>query len=566
MFLPTTKDELNSFGWDELDVVLVSGDTYIDSPYIGVAVIGNYLYDLGFRVGIIAQPELENDDIKRLGEPKLFWGVSGGSVDSMVANYTASKKRRKSDDYTPGGVNDRRPDRAVIAYTNLIKKHFKNTAPIVLGGIEASLRRIAHYDFWSNKIRRSILFDAKADILIYGMAESAIKELAFALKNGKEYRDIRGICYIDSKPKEGFLELPSYAKVISSKEAYAKSFETFYENNDPLSAKGLYQKYENRYLIQNPPAYHLKQSELDRVYELPYTKEVHPYYKKQGSIKALETIKFSITTHRGCYGECSFCAIALHQGRAVLSRSEKSILKEAEAITKLDGFKGYIDDVGGPTANMYGYECDKKMTKGVCKTKPCIGIKSCAQMPTNHKNQIELLRKLRSIKGVKKVFVRSGIRYDLILDDKKHGVEYLEEIIKHHISGQLKIAPEHTDEAVLELMNKPGSATLLEFKKLYEKLNAKHKKRQFLTYYFIAAHPGCDMTQMQKLKNFTTSKLHSRPEQIQIFTPTPSTKSTLMYYSGFHVKTKKPLFVEKDMGKKQKQKDIFFSSSSAKTR
>ncbi|MFP4332419.1 MAG: YgiQ family radical SAM protein [Campylobacterales bacterium] len=561
MFLPTTKEEIDSFGWDELDVVLVSGDTYIDSPYIGIAVIGNYLYDLGFRVGIIAQPKPLSEDIARLGEPKLFWGVSGGSVDSMVANYTASKKRRKRDDYTPGGVNDRRPDRAVIAYTNLIKKHFKNTAPIVLGGLEASLRRIAHYDFWSNKIRRSILFDAKADILIYGMGERAVGELAFSLKNKTSYKDIRGICYIDKEPKEGFVELPSFEEVGSSKDAYAKSFELFYENNDPLNAKGLYQNSDSRYLIQNPPAYHLSEDELDRVYELPYRRDTHPHYKRQGEVKALETIRFSITTHRGCYGECSFCAIALHQGRAVLSRSQNSIIKEAEIITKLDGFKGYIDDVGGPTANMYGYECDKKMTKGVCKNKPCIGVTKCKTMPISHKKQIELLKELRGLDGVKKVFVRSGIRYDLILNDKIYGEKYLEEIVKHHISGQLKIAPEHTDEGVLKLMNKPTSKALLEFKKLYERLNTKNKKRQFLTYYFIAAHPGCDITQMQKLKNFTTSKLHSKPEQIQIFTPTPSTKSTLMYYTQKDPTTKKPLFVEKDMGKKLKQKDIFFKNS-----
>jgi uncharacterized radical SAM protein YgiQ len=556
MFLPTTKAELDALGWNELDVILVSGDAYIDSPYIGVAVIGKVLVDAGFKVGVIGQPNLKNEDIKRLGQPRLFWGVSGGSVDSMVANYTANKKFRNSDDYTPGGKNNKRPDRAVIAYTNLIKRHFKNTAPVVLGGIEASLRRITHYDFWSNKLRRPILFDAKADILLYGMAEASVLNLAKTLDAKKDYKTLRGLCYIDKEPKKEYLCLPSFTLCRQDKVKFIEMFDAFYQNNDPLNAKGLCQQVDNRFLIQNPPEYYLEDKDLDKVYDLEYERKLHPFHQKEGDVKALHTIKFSVTTHQGCWGECNFCAIGVHQGKRVRSRTKESILNEVKRFNDDKSFKGIISDVGGATANMYGFECDKKLQSGACKKKSCSGFNACETMHPNHAKQIELLKEIRAIKGVKKAFVASGIRYDLINNDKKYGKTYLKEIVTHHISGQMKIAPEHTSDKVLRLMNKPSTDTLVKFKKDFDALSRSTGKKQFLTYYLIAAHPGCSEKEMVELKDFTQNKLHINPEQAQIFTPTPSTYSSLMYYTELDPKTKKPIFVEKDPNKKEKQKEI----------
>jgi uncharacterized radical SAM protein YgiQ len=544
-------------GWDQLDIILISGDTYIDSSYNGSAVIGKILAKNGYRVGIIAQPDTESDaDIKRLGSPRLFWAVSAGCVDSMVANYTATKKRRKNDDFTPGGLNNRRPDRASIVYTNLIKRHFKDSPPIVLGGIEASLRRVVHYDFWSNKLRKSILFDAKADILSYGMGEKSMVELARAIKGGGDWRDIRGLCYISSEKKEGYIELPSFEECRSDKLKFIEAFEKFYVNNDPLTAKGLCQKQDTRYLVQNPPSPCLSQAELDEVYNLDFERKVHPYYAAQGEVRALDTIRHSISTHRGCYGECNFCAIAVHQGRTVVERSEASIIREAQSIADSSGFKGYISDLGGPTANMYGIECRKKIRDGACRDKRCLYPEPCPALKVDHKKQLRLLKKVRDLKGVKKVFIASGVRYDLILGDDSCGNLYLKELIEHHISGQMKIAPEHTEDLVLSYMGKPGKSVLKKFKDSFYKLNKEAGKKQFLTYYLIAAHPGCTEGEMKKLKNFASSELRTSPEQVQIFTPTPSTYSTLMYYTELDPFTGKKLFVEKDINKKYKQKEV----------
>ncbi|NLK62160.1 MAG: YgiQ family radical SAM protein [Fusobacteria bacterium] len=557
MFLPTTKEEMKKKGYKKLDIILISGDTYIDSSYNGIAILGNLLTLKGYKVGVIAQPNIDDDDITRLGEPELFWGISAGLVDSMVANYTATKKRRNNDDFTPGGVNNRRPDRATIVYSNLIRKYFKNTKPIVIGGIEASLRRVPHYDYWGNNIRRSIIFDAKADILIYGMGEKPITELAENLKNGKSYEDTRGICYISKEKKDDYIELPSYDSVKNSKTEFIDMFNMFYLNNDAINSKGLFQQNdEHRYLIHNPPALPLTEEEMDYVYDIDYERDVHPYYKAQGEVKALETIKNSITSHRGCYGECNFCAIAVHQGRLIINRSEESILREANIISKKKDFKGYINDVGGPTANMYNVECDKKIKYGSCKEKRCIFPKKCSKLNINHKKQLNLLEKIRDIKNVKKAFIASGIRYDMILDDKKYGREYLETIIKHHISGQMKIAPEHTEDKVLSQMGKPTKENLKLFKDTFDEINRKENKKQFLTYYLIAAHPNCDEKDMLALKNFVNKELRINPEQIQIFTPTPSTYSTLMYYTEMDPFTRKKIFVEKDTNKKIIQKDI----------
>ena len=555
MFLPTTMREVKKLNWTRLDVILVTGDGYIDSPFMGVAIIGKVLVDKGFRVGIIAQPDMDNKaDISRLGEPALFWGITSGCVDSMVANYTALKKRRKKDDYTPGGKNNRRPDRAVIAYSNLVRKYFKNTRPIVLGGIEASLRRIAHYDFWSNKIRRSILFDAKANYLLFGMAHNSIIKFATALKDNKNPDSLNGVAFI-SKEKMG-KEIPSFELVKSDKNQYIKSFHLFYENNDPITARQICQKHNDRYLVLNPPEPYSTTKELDHIHSLGFERDLHPFYKKSGAVRAMDTIRFSIPIHYGCYGECNFCAISVHQGQTVRCRSEDSIINEAKIISHLEDFKGYITDLGGPTANMYGFECKKKLKKGACHDKRCLFPAPCKSLVPDHSKQIRLIQKIESLPGIKKVFISSGIRYDLILNDKKNGPAYLEKIVKDNVSGQMKVAPEHTVPHVLKLMGKQHIDLLLKFKNKFDTLSKKSGKKQFLTYYLIAAHPGCSMKDMDALKKFTTQKLKITPEQVQIFTPSPSTYSTLMYCTGMDPFTTAPIFVEKKPGNKEKQKKI----------
>ncbi len=564
MFLPATKEEMKKLGWEYLDIILVSGDAYIDSYYSGVALIGNFLISKGFKVGIISQPDINSSvDITRLGEPKLFWGISAGCVDSMVANYTALGKKRKSDDFTPGGENIKRPDRATIVYTNLIKRHFKKTVPIVIGGVEASLRRIAHYDFMDNALRKSILFDSKADILVYGMGEITTLELALKLQNGEDYKNTKGICFIEKDKtkyvEKGYIELPSFEEVSVDKFKFIEMFKTFYENNDPLNGRGLIQKTLDRYLIQNPPQRLLTSEEMDFIYGLPFEREVHPFDRKKGEVKAIHTIKFSLTTHRGCYGECNFCAISVHQGKHIVSRSEKSIIDEIKKIVKHKDFKGYISDLGGPTANMYGIDCEKKKRDGACKGKRCISPKICSQIKISHKRQLNLLKEVRKIEGIKKVFVSSGIRPDLIIEDKEFGKEYLKEIIHYHTSGQLKIAPEHSEQKVLTLMGKMKAEYVKQFKEMFDSLR---DKDQFLTYYFIAAHPGCNESDMIKLKKFIKENLKITPEQVQIFTPTPSTFSTLMYYTELDPLSLTKIFVEKSQKGKEKQKSIIQNISS----
>ncbi len=556
MFIPTTRQEMEQLGWKALDVVLVTGDSYVDSPYIGVAVIGHVLLAAGYSVGIIAQPDIHGDEIGRLGEPTLFWGVTGGNIDSMVANYTATRRPKRSDDLTPGGRNDRRPNRAVIVYANLIRRYFKHTTPIVLGGIEASLRRIAHYDYWSDSIRRSILFDARADVLVYGMAENTVVALAERLRAGQAFQDLPGICTIAAEPRPGTIELPSYEQVVADKQAFVEMFHTFYRNNDPLTATGLSQQQDTRYLVQNPPAPHLTQAELDAVYELDYEHAQHPFYERLGPVTALETIRFSLTTHRGCYGECNFCAIAVHQGRTVRWRSQDSLLREAQRMAGQPDFKGYILDVGGPTANMYGFECAKKLAHGPCPDKRCLYPQVCPQLPVDHSPQMALLEHLRKIEGVKQVIVASGVRHDLVLADRAHGVAYLRQLVRHHISGQMKIAPEHSQAHVLRLMGKSGSEALLPFRELFNELTRAAHKPQFLTYYLIAAHPGCTEDDMRALKRFLRRQLNIHPEQVQIFTPTPSTYSSLMYSTGVDPFTGQALAVETDAAKKEHQKKI----------
>ena len=557
MFLPTTPEEVKSLAWNQLDIILVTGDSYIDSPFIGAALIGKTLLDAGFKVGIIAQPDIHSAlDITRLGEPALFWGVTAGSVDSLVANYTASRKRRRSDDYTPGGVNNRRPDRASIVYTNLIRRSFKNTVPIVLGGIEASLRRIAHYDYWSDRVRKSLLLDAKADLLLYGMADGSVVELASRLRDGREIQTLRGLCYLAREKPGDYIELPDFDQVSGDKQSFVEMFHTFYRNNDPITARGLVQKHGDRYVVQNPPAAYPTQAELDRIYSLPFERAQHPFYERLGKVKALETIAFAISTHRGCYGECNFCAIAVHEGRTVRWRSPESILAEARQITRHPQFKGILLDVGGPTANMYGFECAKKLKSGSCPGKRCLYPEICNQMKIDHSQQIDLLRSIRDLPGVKKVFIASGLRYDMVLADRKYGIPYLREVIRHHVSGQMKIAPEHSETSVLKRMGKPDNQTVLKFKALFDQYSQEAGKNQFLTYYFIAAYPGCSEAEMRQLKQFAGNRLNIQPEQVQIFTPTPSTYSSLMYYTETDPFSGEKLFVEKDVARKERQKQI----------
>ncbi|MGD9017118.1 MAG: YgiQ family radical SAM protein, partial [Desulfobacterales bacterium] len=529
--------------------------SYTDSPFDGATLIGKVLMNDGFRVGIIAQPALDSSmDIGRLGEPALFWGVTAGGVDSMVANYTATKKFRNTDDFTPGGRNHRRPDRAVIVYTNLIRRYFKSTVPVVLGGIEASLRRIAHYDYWDNRVRRSVLLDAKADYLVYGMGEKTVIRLADALKHGKDPRDIPGLCYRSKAPPEGFHRLPSFESAARDGAAFTDMFKAFAENADPTGAVGLFQRHGDQGLVQTPPPHPLSTPELDRIYELDFERDLHPYYRPLGTVRALDTVRFSITSHRGCFGGCRFCAISVHQGRRVYSRSRKSILAEVKRLALRDDFRGIIQDVGGPTANMYGIECDRKAKEGSCRKRQCLVPTVCPKLDTDHRSQIDLLQAVRRVPGVKSVFVASGIRYDLLMADTRSGADYLTNLAANHVSGQLKVAPEHSSPSVLALMGKPDIKVLDRFKVQFDAASRRCAKRQFLTYYLMAAHPGCRDDDMEALRRYAKSKLKLTPEQVQIFTPTPSTWSALMYHLKKDPFTGRALYVETTRRGKERQK------------
>ena len=565
MLIPATPAEVRSRGWESLDVILVSGDTYIDSPYNGSAMIGHWLMANGFRVGMIAQPSLDGpEDILSLGEPKLFWSVSAGCVDSMVANYTPTGKFRKDDDFTPGGVNDRRPDRACIAYTNLIKKHFRGI-PIVLGGVEASLRRVTHYDCWSDSLRRSILLDSKADAITYGMAEASNLELAERMRDGRDWKDVRGICTMSKEAPEGYLRMPSHEECVEDKHAFIRMYRMFHDNSDPVTAKGLVQPYGNRFLVQNPPQPLPTSAELDFYYETGFENRVHPHYAERGFVKAMDTIRNSVTTHRGCYGGCGFCSISVMQGRTVVSRSEDSIIREVEVMASSPKFDGIIRDVGGPTANMYGFECPAKGKKGPCKDKMCMYPRICPSLPVDHSRQIVLLERISQVPKVKKVFVASGIRYDLINSDRRHGEDYLRSLIRNgHVSGQMKVAPEHVSDDVLKHMFKPGREQLLTFKESFDRICQEEGKRMFLTYYLMAAHPGCTESHMKELMDFCHDNLRTIPEQVQIFTPTPSSPSTMTYYTRRDWGDSKDVRAEHSMQMKQRQKDVILGKKNAR--
>jgi len=563
MNIPCTREEFRALGWDEADVVLVSGDALIDTPHSGTAVIARVLMDAGFRVGVIAQPDTRTpDDIRRFGSPRLFWGVTAGCVDSMVANTTAAGRKRRQDDFTPGGENTRRPDRASIAYANLIRSAFRPCAPIVLGGIEASLRRITHYDFWSDRLRRPLLFDAKADILVYGMAERTVLQLASALRDGADWRGLPGICIAAPEPPAGAVRLPSFAELTDpadsegAKRLFLRMFRLFSANQDPVTARVLAQEVDRRWLVHNPPAAPLETDELDRVYALPFTRNAHPRDAALGPIRALDTVRFSLASHRGCYGGCAFCAIAAHQGRRVTWRSIASLVGEAERYTRHPAFTGIIQDVGGPTANMYGFECARKKTSGACADAACLFPGVCEGLGVTHEPQLRLLRALRALPGVRKAFVCSGIRPDLALADARHGDAYIDALAADHVSGQIKLAPEHSEPGVLRLMRKPGVEALLAFRDRFEAQSRAHGLKQFLTYYFIAAHPGCAEADMIRLRDFAEKRLRLLPEQVQIFTPLPSTWATAIWWTGLDPETEKPVFVEKRGRHRQMQKDI----------
>lgn len=558
MFLPISRQEVEKLGWDYIDVILISGDAYIDSPFSGIAVVGKYLLKHGFRVAVISQPDIDCDkDITMFGEPRLFWGISAGCVDSMVANYTSSGKPRKQCDFTPNGINNKRPDRASIVYTTLIRRYFKNTKPIVLGGIEASLRRIAHYDFKTDKVRRSILFDAKADYIIYGMGELPVLELAKALDNNESVENIKGLCFISKDKVSNAVEMPSFEEVCTDKRAFYNMFKIFYNNSEAVSGKRLMQKTGDRYLIQNPPAYY-DDNILDEISDIEYERAVHPQIK--GKVKAIDTIKTSIISHRGCFGGCSFCAIAVHQGRRVVSRSAASIEKEVKSMVSKKWFSGTITDIGGPTGNMYMMKCKKMEKLGACTHKHCLYPEVCNGMNTNHAPLLNMLESIKNIKGVKNLFATSGIRADLAVNDKENGKRYISEIAKNYVSGQLKMAPESADLKVLKAMKKPDNSSFLEFCSLYKNYSKKYNKNQYISCYFIAAHPAESEKEAYNTRKFIEKNLDFNPEQVQIFTPTPSTWATCAYYTGLD-EDGNNIYVEKSLSKKEKYKSIIMGNN-----
>ena len=546
MFLPITKKEMKMRGWNQADFVYVIGDAYVDHSSFGPAIISRVLEAHGYKVCIISQPDWKDEEsINLFGEPRLGFLVSSGNMDSMVNHYTVNKKRRHSDAYTPGGVAGKRPDHATVVYCNLIRKKYKKT-PIIIGGIEASLRRLAHYDYWSNKMKRSILMDSGADLLMYGMGELATVEMADALNAGIEVKDLTFLKGTVYKTKsidhvyDGIL-LPSWEEVSENKESYAKSFFTQYQNTDFVTAKPLIEDYGGKgYVVQNPPQRPLNMQEFDDVCELPYENTYHPSYQKAGGVPAISEIRFSLTSNRGCCGGCSFCAITFHQGRIVQARSQESLLREAKAMTKDPDFKGYIHDVGGATADFRGPACKKQMTKGACPNKQCMWPGICKNMKVDHSDLVSLLRKLRALPGVKKVFIRSGIRFDYLMADPDD--TFLRELCKYHVSGQLRVAPEHVTDHVLALMGKPKAKVYQDFVKKFQKVNKELGMNQYVVPYLISSHPGSRLEDAVALAE-SIRDMGYMPEQVQDFYPTPSTMATVMYYTGLDPRTMKKVTV-----------------------
>lgn len=557
-FLPVSKQDMKERGIEQLDFVYVSGDAYVDHPSFGTAVISRVLESKGFTVGVIPQPDWRNQEsVCVLGKPRLGFLVSAGNMDSMVNHYSVTKKRRKKDMYTAGGVMGKRPDYAVAVYCGLVRQAYPD-APVIIGGIEASLRRLGHYDYWSDKVRPSVLVDSGADLLSYGMGERSIAEIAEALDSGINVQDItfvKGTVYKTKAPvqSENAIKLPGFDKISTSKELYAKSFYKQYLNTDPFTAKTLVEPYRECYVVQNPPQPPLSTAEMDKVYALPYARTYHPMYEELGGVPAIEEVKFSLISNRGCFGACNFCALTFHQGRIIQSRSHESLIQEAKEITGEPDFKGYIHDVGGPTANFRRPACKKQMESGACSNKQCLFPKPCANMDISHSDYVELLKKLRALPRVKKVFVRSGIRFDYLIHDKDE--TFFKELVEHHISGQLKVAPEHVSDNVLRLMGKPENAVYRRFEKRYKELNRQLGKDQYLVPYLMSSHPGSTLKDAVILAEYLRD-LGYMPEQVQDFYPTPSTISTCMYYTGLDPRTMKPVYVAKTPREKAMQRAL----------
>ena len=558
MFLPISKKDMKKRGWEQCDFVYIIGDAYVDHPSFGHAIISRILEHAGYKVGIIAQPDWRNPaSIDVLGRPRLGFLVMGGNMDSMVNHYSVFKHHRKMDAYTPGGVTGKRPDYATIVYCNLIRQTYKDV-PIIIGGMEASLRRLAHYDYWSDRMKRSILLDAQADLLLYGMGERSIVEVADALNAGLSVHDLTfldGTVY-RSKTTDQVVDgitLPDWETVKADKAAYARSFYTQYINTDPFTAKPLIEPYEREFVIQNPPQKPLSEDEMDITYDLPYENTYHPSYEKLGGVPAIKEIKFSLTSNRGCFGGCSFCAITFHQGRIIQTRSHDSILREAERMTRDPDFKGYIHDVGGPTANFRLPACEKQLTKGVCAGKQCLFPRPCKNMRADHSDYVKLLREVRALPGVKKVFIRSGIRFDYLLADKDD--TFFRELVKYHVSGQLRVAPEHVSDHVLDLMGKPRNAVYARFVEKYKKLCTQMGLEQYVVPYLMSSHPGSRLEDAIALAEHVRD-MGYMPEQVQDFYPTPSTISTVMYYTGLDPRTMQPVYVAKDPHEKAMQRAL----------
>lgn len=559
-FLPICKKDMEERGWEVCDFIIVTGDAYIDHHSFGTAVISRVLENVGYKVGIISQPNWNNiDDFKKLGRPRLAFLVNAGNMDSMVNHYTVSKRIREKDYYSPGGKMGLRPDRATIVYCNKVREAFKDV-DILIGGVEASLRRFAHYDYWSDKVRQSILIDSGADLLVYGMSEKQIVEVANYLNDGfpaKYIRSVAGTCYtVDSLDElyEEYIEIPTFKEVASDIEKYCEAFRIQYEEQDPFRGHTLVQRNLDKYVVINKPERPLVREELDIVYGLPYQKDYHPIYEEQGGVPAIEEIKFSIVSSRGCSGNCSFCAITFHQGRIVTSRSQDSIVKEAEDITEFKDFKGYIHDVGGPTANFRKASCEKQLIYGACKKKQCMSPSICKNMEVDHSEYLELLRKVRSVKGVKKVFVRSGLRYDYIMADKKRD-KFIKELSEYHVSGQLKVAPEHISENVLKYMGKPAGKVYDEFREKFFRINKELGKKQYIIPYLMSSHPGSTLKDAIILAEYLRD-IKYQPEQVQDFYPTPGTLSTTMFYTGLDPFTMKKVYVPKTKEEKAMQRAL----------
>ena len=557
-FLPTNKSEMKYRGWDELDFILVSGDAYVDHPSFGTAIISRYLESRGYRVGILPQPRWQDSrDFTKLGRPRLAFLVTAGNLDSMVNHYTVAKRKRQKDEYSPGGKIGFRPDRATIIYSQKIRETYGDI-PIILGGIEASLRRLAHYDYWENRVRPSLLVDSGADLIIYGMGERAIGEVADALQGGLNIKDIiyvNGTVFKTCNLQQAYQPtvLPSYQEVKISKKKFAESFFIQYQNNDSFQGKTLVEPTNNLFIVQNPPAIPLNQKEIDEIYSFPYMRNYHPYYENLGGVPAIKEVRFSITSHRGCFGGCNFCSLSFHQGRVIQSRSQESILKEIEELIHLPDFKGYIHDVGGPTANFYHPACLKQVERGPCSKRQCLFPHPCHNLNANHSDFLELLRKIRQIPEVKKVFIRSGIRYDYLLADQND--DFFEELCVYHVSGQLKVAPEHVSNEVLEKMGKPAKEVYTQFVKKYFEINKKHHLKHYLVPYYMSSHPGSNLKAAIELAEYVRDMGYN-PEQVQDFYPTPGTLSTVMYYTELDPRNLKKVYVPKSPHEKAMQRAL----------